>query len=115
MLRVGRVRHELYPIEITEKHEAVCLVWLDTFIRDEQHAYRIQEMLLELHPDVRLYSKVCSCINLIKTITNKYILLVTSGVLAHEILPEIHSLRSVAAIFIYCPNQQFHNSIKDDY
>ena len=115
MLRVGRVRHELYPIEITENHEAVCLVWLESFICDEQHAYNIREMLLELHPDVRLYSEVGSCINLIKTLVNKHILLVTSGVLADEILPEIHSLRSVAAIFVFCPNGRFHDSIMNHY
>jgi tetratricopeptide (TPR) repeat protein len=115
MLRVGRVHHELYPIELTENHEAVCLIWLDSFIRNEQHAYSMQETLLELHPDVRLFSDVCSCINLIKTLVNKYILLVTSSDLAPEILPEIHSLRSVAAIFILCPDQKFDNSIMDDY
>jgi tetratricopeptide (TPR) repeat protein len=115
MLRVGRVHHELCPIEITENHEAVCLIWLDTLIHNNEYAHSIQEMLLELHPDVRLHSELHSCINLIKTLANKHILLVTSSALAHDILPEIHSLRSIAAIFIFCPNEKFDSSLMDDY
>jgi hypothetical protein len=71
MLRVGRVRHDLYPIEITENHEAVCLIWLDSFFSNNEYAHSMQEMLLELHPDVRLHSEVHSCINLIKTLTKR--------------------------------------------
>ncbi|CAF3285608.1 unnamed protein product [Rotaria sp. Silwood2] len=115
MLRVGHVRHHLYPIEISENHEAVCLVWLDAAISDDKHAHTIQEMLLELHPDVRLYSEARSCSDLIKTLNNRYILLVTSDVLAQEILPSIHFLRSVAAIFIFCTDELFHTSLKDEY
>jgi tetratricopeptide (TPR) repeat protein len=116
MLRVGRVRHELYPIEITENQEAVCVVWLDTVIRNNEHARSIHEMLLEVHPDVRLQSEVQSCINLIKTLVDRYILLVTSDASAHEILPEIHSLRSVAAIFVFCSNRELHkNTLMNDY
>lgn len=115
MLRVGRVRHELHPIDLNENHEAVCLVWLDSLIDNHEHAHEIQEILLELHPDVQLHSEVNSCINFIKTTVNKHILLVTSGLLAHDILLGTHSLRSVAAIFIQCSNRESYHCLMDNY
>ncbi|CAF1396045.1 unnamed protein product [Rotaria sordida] len=115
MLRIGRVRRDLHKIKISENQEAVCIVCVDTSIRNNDYAHHVQEMLLELHPDVRLYSEVCSSINLMKTLINKYILLITTNALAHEILPLIHSLNSVTAIFIYSQNQKLDNSLMNDY
>ncbi|CAF3215411.1 unnamed protein product [Rotaria socialis] len=56
------------------------------------------------------------CINLIRdNFANKRVFLITSGGLGQKIVPKIHELAQVYAIYIYCVNVKFHSEWAKEY
>ncbi|CAF3178502.1 unnamed protein product [Rotaria sp. Silwood2] len=116
MLRVGRVNRDLCPIEIPENHEEViCLIWLDSNMDNSKDSFPMQETLLELNSDVRLCTEVNLCIDLIKTLIHKRIVIIVCGDLSCKIVPEIHGFRSIVAIHIFCINREFYEPLMAKY
>jgi hypothetical protein len=103
-------RRNLLPKEVSENKEDIQLIWLDENLDDSSEYRRIQSTLLELNPAVQLYSDFNLCIGLIESIKNERIFLIVSCTFAHSILSKVSTHRALVAIFIFCANEQDHET-----
>ncbi|CAF4745592.1 unnamed protein product, partial [Rotaria sp. Silwood2] len=73
--------------EVNENNENIKLIWLDT----SHCSPHIQSQLNELNSTTQFHTDLNRCITLIKSITDKQIILIVSTTLAQTILSQIHS------------------------
>jgi hypothetical protein len=100
--------HDLQPVDASKNKEDIRLIWVDTKIDDSEDSAHTQILLLEFNPAALFYTDLTRCVNLIKSITDEQILLIVSGALAREVLSQVHNLRHLAAVFIFCRNREYH-------
>ena len=103
------------PSEIQENLEDLTLLWLDSNIDDSCDSLHTLSQLDELSNCVLLYTDCDLCINYIQTITQEKILLIISGKIWQSFGPQIHSFKTIIAIFIFCNEQTAHNPILYTY
>jgi tetratricopeptide (TPR) repeat protein len=106
---------DLRPNEVEENKEDFALVWLDGNIDDSPDSLQKQMRLRNMNNYCQFYTNTQLCLDFMRTVNNEKIFLVVSGVLAHSILPQIHSIRSVASVFIFCANCHDYLSLLDQY
>lgn len=110
-----RNRRDLHPDVIEENKEDITLIWLDKGIDESEDSIRTQTLLLQLNNFVQFYTNTQLCINYIQTIKNEKVLLIIAGSLAYQVLPEIHTLKVVNSIFIFCSDQNNYIQLLNDY
>jgi tetratricopeptide (TPR) repeat protein len=106
---------DLRPIEVEENKEDFTVVWLDGNIDDSPDSLQTQTRLRNVNNYCQFYTNIQLCLDFIRTVNNEQIFLIVSGVLARSILPQIHSLRSLASVFIFCANCHNHLSLLKEY
>jgi hypothetical protein len=108
-------RQNLLPSEVLDNKENIQLIWLDGKMNDSADCDLTQSMLLEFNPAAQFYSDYDRCVNLIKTIKDEQIFLVVSGAFTRCVLEQIHTHRTLIAIFIFCANRQNHKPLLKQY
>ena len=66
---------------------------------------------------MRTFDNIPQCQQIIETITedeNQFILIV-SGQLGRQIVPNIHKLQQISSIFVYCGNKQLNEEWARQY
>jgi hypothetical protein len=107
--------HDLQPVDASKNKEDIRLIWVDTKIDDSEDSAHTQILLLEFNPAALFYTDLTRCVDLIKSITDEQILLIVSGALAREVLSQVHNLRHLAAVFIFCRNREYHIELISQY
>lgn len=102
-------------IKGVENKEDIQLIWLDANINDSMSCTHMKSALLALNPVSQFFTDIDQCVIFIKTIRFERVVLIVSGAFAGTVLPQIHSDRTVAAIFIFCDNYQNDVPLLDDY
>lgn len=105
----------LQTVDVVQNKESIRLVWLDGNIDDSADSLHTQKLLLDFNPAAQFYTDKIRCINVIKCMKQEQVLLIISGALAREVLPEIHGLRFLIAVFIFCRNRDYHIKIMSEY
>lgn len=108
-------RLDLLPCEVVDNKEDIQLIWLDGNMNDSSDYLLTQTMLLELNPAVQFYSNFDRCLDLIKSIKDEQIFLIASGAFAERLLSQIHNQQTLVAIFIFCSNRQYHQSLMQKF
>jgi tetratricopeptide (TPR) repeat protein len=108
-------RQNLRPKQVSENKENIQLIWLDGNITNSSDYILTKSMLIELNPAVQFYSDFDKCIDLIKTIKDEQIFLIVSGSLVRNLLSKVNHYRPLVAIFIFCANRQYHESLLNEY
>ena len=98
--------------EIEKNKEGLRVIWLGENVND---SLEIQIKLLELNPAALFYTEVNRCIDLMKTIKDEHVLLILWESFVPTILPQIHELRSIGGIFIFCNQREPYALFKDKY
>jgi hypothetical protein len=106
---------DLRPNKVEENKEDFALVWLDENIDDSPDSLQTQMRLRNVINYCQFYTNTQLCLDFMRTVNSEKIFLVISGFLARNILPKIHSLRSVASVFLFCVNCHEHKSLLDQY
>ena len=87
------------------------LVWVDGNIRDDdpdtQHTL---EQLKTIVHHIDLFTQIDQCLQFLLKVKNEKALIITSGSLGPQLLEQIHHLRQVDAIYIFCGNPDRHRS-----
>ena len=85
------------------------LVWVDGNIRDDdpdiQHTL---EQLKTIVHHIDLFTQINQCLQFLLKVKNEQALIITSGALGLKLLEQIHPLRQVHAIYIFCGNPDRH-------
>ena len=113
-MRIIRKR-DCQPSEVQENLEDLTLLWLDSNIDDSCDSLHTQSQLDELSNCVLLYTDCDLCINYIQTITREKIFLIISDKIWQPFGPQIHSFKTITAIFIFCDDHKVHDPILDRY
>ena len=102
-------------VELYDSMEDFQLIWLDEHIGNSSDSLVTQEMLRVLNANAQFYTEPDLCVDVIKGIKDKNILIIISGAVAHEILPQLCALRSIRAVFVFCDNCEMHTSLLSNY
>ncbi|CAF1638517.1 unnamed protein product [Adineta ricciae] len=87
------------------------LVWVNTNI-DEKDEDR-QNTLTHLRSvvnDVNIYTQPDACVQFLNSIGDEKAFVITSGSLGQQLVPEIHDIPQVNAIYIFCSNKSRHET-----
>ena len=101
-----RRRHNRRASEIAENLEDITLIWLDSNVTETADNYDTQSLLESLSNSVLIYTDPALCMDYIRNITKEGIFLIVSGILSEVVLPHVHSLKTITAIFIFCSNRK---------
>ena len=87
-----------------ENLEMFCLIWLDA---NPSEGRDTEQKLRALINHLKKFQDVKRCQEYIEQRTqHDRLVLIVSGQLGREIVPNIHKLRQVISIFVYCMNRQ---------
>lgn len=79
------------------------LVWLDPNVKstglDSQNTLHHLRTVIS---DIRLFTNTDDCVAFLKSVRLERVFVITSGSLGQEIVPVIHSMTHVDAIYIFC-------------
>ncbi|CAF1285147.1 unnamed protein product [Rotaria sordida] len=84
-------------------------------VNDTFDNYDTQIILENFTNCLLIYTNPVDCINFIREIVKERILLIISGVLSQSALPQIHSLPTTTAIFIFCNDRQTYLPLLSEY
>ena len=89
------------------------LIWLDSRIDTDKYNH-VQESLGFLVDHFQLFDESDPCEEYIRSTSDDVrIILIANGKLGEQLIPRIHQLRQISAIYIYCIISESHeNSIK---
>lgn len=103
--------------------DGITLIWLDPYANSFSN--ETKTTLYHLHrlsvTSILPYDDVNSCFTLLKSLSynennqSSKIILITSGVYALKILPEINSIEIIDSVFIFCKNQQTYEHLMTEY
>lgn len=99
-----------------ENFETYSLIWVDATINFQENI-DAQAKLRSSINYLRTFDKLDDCENYIQssTTSNDRIVLITSGQFGQQLIPEIHKLRQIYSIYIYCTDNEFHQQWSGKY
>jgi hypothetical protein len=87
--------------------EISSLVWLDGSVNTLQESIDAQQRLRLSINQLETFERVDLCEQYIKSLPkDNRIVLIVSGSLGQEIVPQIHQYQQIASIYVYCGNKQ---------
>jgi hypothetical protein len=89
--------------------ELITLIWLDKFVDATQENREIQDKLRSIINYLKIFDNCQECEDFIKNKLNDKqdkIILIVSGQLGQEIIENIHHLRQIISIFVFCGNRE---------
>ncbi len=98
--------------------ELLTLIWLDKFVEATQENREIQDKLRLIINYLIVFDNCESCEHYLKNEINdqqEKIILIVSGQLGQEIIENIHQLRQIVSIFVFCGDKQKHERWAKDY
>jgi hypothetical protein len=86
--------------------EGSSLVWLDAHVNQNEKYMEAQRRLRASNLHLRTYQDEKCCEVFLRSVSSKNaILLIVSGQLGEGIVPRIHSMAQISAIYVYCQNR----------
>ncbi len=83
----------------------LILVWLDSSVNNKENL-SAQIQLRDIIADLHTFEDIPTCHEYIKSVPEeKQIVLTVSGRLGEELVPQIHELASIIAIYVFCIDQ----------
>jgi tetratricopeptide (TPR) repeat protein len=87
------------------------LFWLDSNITEgDDESRNTSAQLQSVIKNIHLFNDVDECTNYLNKIKEEQVLMVVSGRLGQQILPRIHNMQQLLAVFVYCGNKSDHES-----
>ncbi|CAF3276396.1 unnamed protein product [Rotaria socialis] len=87
----------------TENYETFSLLWLDGQVNATEENKRAQTRLRSIINYLKLFENPQECRQYIKNCSEQdRIVLIISGRLSKELIPQIHELRQLSSVYIYC-------------
>jgi len=104
-----------YPRRQDENFEIYSIIWLDASIDSEENLHA-QEKLRSAINYLQTFDKLDECEKYIQSVSSEdRIVLIVSGHFSQKLIPQIHHLRQISSIYIYCSNKEFHQQSNKQY
>ena len=89
--------------------ETFSLIWLDATVNTSPENIKSQEILRESINQLTTFNTSDECMKEIQNRSaNDRIILISSGGFGETLVPQIHELRQIFSIYIYCWNKEYH-------
>ena len=100
---------------MNENYETFSLIWLDAEVHSEDNRV-VHEQLRSLINYLEAFDQFDHCHRYIQSISSddRIILLVHED-FSDKIIPEIHHLRQIFSIYIFCANKEVHRTWSEQY
>lgn len=96
--------------------ETFSLIWLDSEVNKSSHNLSAQRELRQFINQLKTYEDTDKCQNDIQSLTETdRIIFLCSGSCGEKIVPNIHSLRQVYSIYIFCWDKAKHEKWSTNY
>jgi hypothetical protein len=96
---------KIHPIT-EENLETFLLYWLDADVNKSDHNKTVQHELRSIINHLKLFDDQSQCQQAIQSLsTQDRIILIVSGRLGRQIVPQIHQLRQLSSIYVYCSDK----------
>ncbi len=90
--------------------ETYSLLWLDAKVNSTDENLRAQRELREVINHLRTFEDLHICEQYISCSSEQdRVVLIVSGQLGRQIVPRIHQLRQLSAIYVYCRDKQLND------
>lgn len=100
---------------MAENIQKLHLIWLDNCIHSEDNV-NTQRKIQSLINQLEIFDDIVQCLEYIQSISlDDQIILIISGNLSQEFIPEIHEYEQITSIYIYCLNIEFYQSWSKEY
>ncbi|CAF4169998.1 unnamed protein product, partial [Adineta steineri] len=87
------------------------LIWTDANINQtNKHFQNVLTHLNNVANNINLCTQSDQCIQLLNQINHERVFVITSGSLGQHLVPEIHNLSQVDAIYVFCSNKARHQA-----
>jgi uncharacterized protein (DUF4213/DUF364 family) len=95
--------------------ETYSLVWLDASINSQENR-DAQIIIRSTINYLQTFNRLNECETYIRLVSSEdRIVLIVSGHFGQQLVPQIHHLRQVFTIYIYCRNKEFHQQWSQQY
>ncbi|CAF1152006.1 unnamed protein product [Rotaria magnacalcarata] len=91
------------------------IIWLDSEANNSENNLFTQQSLFQAFDNVEIYDSENECRQLIESKPNDSFLIIVSGRLSRQIIPNINELRQVSGIYIYCMDKSRHEEWSKQY
>ena len=86
--------------------ETFSLAWLDAQVDSTEENKQTQQQLRQIINHLKTFHDQQQCHDYITSLSSQdRLVLIVSGQYGQKLVPQIHSLRQVSAIYIYCANK----------
>jgi tetratricopeptide (TPR) repeat protein len=92
------------------------LIWVDASINEsKQDCQNTLAQLRSVVNDVNIFTQPDQCMEFLKGIQDEKAFVIASGALGQHLVPDIHSLPQLDAIYIFCGNKSRHEQWTKDW
>ena len=96
--------------------ETFALLWLDASVNSSEENRHAQQHLRSTINYLKTFEDVEQCQQYIQFVSPyDRLVLIVSGQLGRQIVPNIHKLQQVSSIFVYCGNKQLNEEWARQY
>lgn len=96
--------------------ETFSLLWLDAEVNTTTENKHAQKRLRSIINHFKTFHDPHKCKTYIMSYTeDDRIILISSGRLGKQLVPEIHGLRQISGIYIYCQDKKAHKQWTKDF
>jgi hypothetical protein len=105
------------PIQSDRRNlETFSLLWLDAQVNTTEENRQAQRKLRQIINHLRTFDDQNECEQYISYASNQdRFVLIVSGRLGRQIVPEIHHLRQLSAIYVYCSDKKLNEEWAKNY
>jgi hypothetical protein len=97
------------PKSTDENLESLSLIWLDADVDTSRENLDVQKRLRSTINYLKTFHDATACENHIRSVPDgDRMLFIVSGGLGREIVPRIHKLRQILAIYVFCYDRKKH-------
>jgi len=105
----------IYNIPKYNNFETYSLIWLDAAINSEENL-AAQEKFRSIINYLQTFDQLNECKKYILSVPSEdRIVLITNDHFGQQLIPEIHHLRQIYSIYIYCTNKEYHQQWSIQY
>lgn len=98
-----------------QKLETFCLIWLDHNVTNK-YIRNAEEKIRSVINRIKCFNNLKECKEFVEDQSkDRRIVMIVSGQLGQEIVPEIHHLRHVVSIYVYCKDKERNKPWADKY
>jgi Tfp pilus assembly protein PilF len=98
-----------HPVEYMSNIQNHILFWLDSNItQEDDESRRTATQLQSIINTIHLFNDADECAKFLNTLKSEKVFMVVSGRLGQQIVPRIHSLNQLVAVFVFCGNKSDH-------